>query len=379
MEAAQALKIPDLPPARLGRPDLGGALFARASSYLDEGLLRAMQWVVDSFMMPPPDKIDEMRATADPLLDPLLQSEPRRFFELDFARIPDEERSRYLRPLPGGAVIEREFRVPYQPYVEGSLEPAPARGRHPDRVLMEHWIHQTETPRATAICLHGFTMGRPRFDALLLHAKQWYERGLDVALLVLPGHGVRTPRSAHFSGEAFATPHVTRLAEGVRRSIGEIRQVANWLGARNQKPVGLIGLSLGGYLTALSASLFDDLAFAIPMVPPVCIGDIAWRFFERSRIHRQPGLVPTSFDQQELRAAFRVHSPLAHPLALPRERVLIIAGRGDRIVPPEHPNALWQHWQEPRIHWFNGSHLAPFGRARIVRSVDRHLARLGIL
>ena len=60
-------------------------------------------------------------------------------------------------------------------------------------------------------------------------------------------------------------------------------------------------------------------------------------------------------------------------------RVLIIAGRGDRIVPPEHPSALWRHWQEPAIHWFSGSHLAPFGRRGIVEAVSAHLGRLGIL
>jgi pimeloyl-ACP methyl ester carboxylesterase len=90
-------------------------------------------------------------------------------------------------------------------------------------------------------------------------------------------------------------------------------------------------------------------------------------------------ITPISFDHQELRSAYRVHSPLAHPLRVPRQRVLIVAGRGDRIVPPEHPLALWRHWDEPSIHWFSGSHLAPFARRRIVEAVTRHLEGLGIL
>jgi pimeloyl-ACP methyl ester carboxylesterase len=247
--------------------------------------------------------------------------------------------------------------------------------------MVEHWVHQVDEPRGTVIALHGFTMGSSRFDSIMLFAKQWYDRGFDVALVVLPFHGPRAPRSARFSGEHFAVPDVTRLAEAVRRAVFEIRMLKSWLVARKDQPVGMLGLSLGGYLTAVSASLEPDLAFAIPMVPPVCIGDLAWRFYQRSRHHRSrpaDGSTP-SFDQQELRRAFRVHSPLAHRLAIPRERVLIIAGRGDRIVPPEHPNALWQHWGEPRIHWFDGSHLAPFGRGRIVREIDRHLRRVGVL
>jgi len=98
---------------------------------------------------------------------------------------------------------------------------------------------------------------------------------------------------------------------------------------------------------------------------------------EQTRHAREGGAAALS--RVELRRSFRVHSPLAHPLRTPRERVLIVAGRGDRIVPPTHPAALWSHWGEPAIHWFSGSHLAPFGRGRIVNAIGKHLTSLGIL
>jgi len=107
----------------------------------------------------------------------------------------------------------------------------------------------------------------------------------------------------------------------------------------------------------------------------VCIGDLAWRSFSHSR---RAAHVSAS-THGELRSLYRLHSPLTYPLRVPRERVLIIAGRGDRIVPPEHPHALWRHWGEPAIHWFSGSHLAPFGRERIVAAGVDHLRRLAIL
>ena len=380
VQVDEAIPVPDLPTVRLAASYGTGKLLTRVSTLVDEGLLRAMQWVVDSFMIPPPEQLEELRASAEIMIEPSLQADPARFFAFsDTDPMPSEERSRSNRPLDGGAVIERELVCPYVPFT--GAQDSETVHPNPDHLLVEHWIHQIDEPRATVIALHGFTMGNARFDSIMLFAKQWYERGLDVALVTLPFHGRRTPRSARFSGEHFAVPDVARLGEAVRRAIFEIRLLRNWLLARNEKPVGLLGLSLGGYLTALSASLYDDLAFAIPMVAPVCIGDLAWRFFTRSRHYQNPpvdGLHP-SFDQQELRRAFRVHSPLAHRLVLPRDRVLIVAGRGDRVVPPEHPNALWPHWDEPRIHWFNGSHLAPFGRGRIVRTIDRHLRRIGIL
>jgi dienelactone hydrolase len=220
-------------------------------------------------------------------------------------------------------------------------------------------------------------MGRPRVDAMILMASQWYERGLDVVLVTLPYHGARTPADARFSGEHFAMPDVSRLSEAVREAVYEIRRVVHWRRDETGAPVGLLGLSLGGYLAALMGGLCDDLDFVIPIVPPVCIGDLAWGFFKHTQHYLEGG--PAAISHDELRRAFRVHSPLAHPLRSAKEGVLIVAGRGDRVVPPEHPAALHRHWQKPDIYWFSGSHLAPFGRGRVVRRISRHLQSLRII
>ncbi len=225
--------------------------------------------------------------------------------------------------------------------------------------------------RATVVALHGFTMGYPRLDGFALFAADLFRAGFDVALVTLPAHGARTPAGARFSGERFAMPRVDQLNAVVRQAAYEIITVANWLRAHSDAPVGLLGLSLGGYLSALLAGLRDDWAFVVPMVPPVCIGDLAFRFHGRSRrVRSDPSL---AFSRDELRAAYRVHSPLAHPLRVPRERILLVAGRGDRIVPPEHPHALWRHWGEPSILWYSGSHVAPLPRRQIARRIVRHV------
>jgi pimeloyl-ACP methyl ester carboxylesterase len=361
----------ELPPAELPSETWFGQVLTGFGTAVDAGVLRAMQIVVDRALIPGPEDREALRESAQPLLDPELQASPRRFFP--FLDEPPHElrvRSRVRRRIPGGAVIARRIEGQYLPHsaeIAGSLGP----------ILVDHWVHQPGRPRGTVLLLHGFTMGHPRLDGFLLMASQWFRGGLDVALLTLPHHGARTPPGARFSGEHFAVPHVARLSEAVREAIYEIRQLVHFLREESCAPVGLIGLSLGGYLAALSAGLMGDLDFAVPIVPPVCIGDLAWRFFTQTRHHRAGG--EAALSQTELRRAFRVHSPLAHPLRIPAERVMIVAGRGDRIVPPEHPAALWSHWGEPRIHWFSGSHLTPFGRARMARAILDHLESIEIL
>jgi hypothetical protein len=375
----QASSLPRLPSALLPAEGFLGSAFTRLSQALDASVLRAMQIVVERALIPDPDDVDALRDSARALLsDPLLERDPARYFAFVDQPVPPlVVSSRRRRAIPGGRVVSRRLTSEYRayPYAIAQTGLSVSNG---DPILLEHWMHDgAAATRGTVVAIHGFAMGRPRIDALALFARDWFDRGLDVALVTLPHHGARTPAGARFSGEWFAVPHVTRVAESVREALYEIHVVTSWLRAAGRGPVGLLGLSLGGYLAALAAGLMDDLDFVVPIVPPVCIGDLAWRFFERTRHARAGGEAALGHD--ELRHAFRVHSPLVHPLRVPPERVLVVAGRGDRVVPPEHPHALWKHWGEPRIHWFSGSHLAPFGRAGVVREVERHLHRLGVL
>jgi hypothetical protein len=334
-------------------------------------VLRTMQLVVERALIPDPEGVDALRESAEALLTPDLRAEPRRFFAF-LDGVPGEPRirRRVRRRIAGGTVLACRIESDYVPF--GARADASGTPIH-----AELWRHEPGRARGTVVALHGFTMGRPRIDAMALMADRWFALDLDVALLTLPYHGARTPADSRFSGERFAVPDVGRLGEAVREAVYEIRLAMHWLREESGAPVGLLGLSLGGYLAALMAGLCDDLDFVIPIVPPVCIGDLAWRFFERTSHHRRGG--GSALSHEELRRAFHVHSPLAHELRLPPERVLIVAGRGDRIVPPEHPAALWEHWDQPAIHWFSGSHLAPFGRRRVVRRIARHLRFLGVL
>lgn len=370
--ASQPPSIDALPDGALPAEGWFDRLRTGFSGALDQAVVEAMRRVVAAALMPTPAELAGLRAAAAPFMSGALCDEPRRFFAF-VDQPPDrlQSQTRYRRRRRGGRIVGRRFEGRYRPY-----DPATPADPAADVILLEHWMHEDRAPRATLLALHGFSMGQPRIDAWALLAAQWFARGLDVALLTLPYHGARSPRGARFSGQRFADANPAAMNEAVRRAIYEIHAVVGWLRERSGVPVGLLGLSLGGFLSALMAALRDDLAFVMPMVPPACLGDLAVNF---SRRDAGGAGAATPYTYDELRQMFRVHSPLTYPLRLPRERALIIAGRGDRIVPPEHPYALWRHWGEPDIHWFSGSHLAPFGRDGIVAAVSDHLAGLDLL
>jgi predicted alpha/beta hydrolase family esterase len=61
---------------------------------------------------------------------------------------------------------------------------------------------------------------------------------------------------------------------------------------------------------------------------------------------------------------------------VPARARFVIAGKGDRIAPPDQAERLAAHWGCD-VRWFHGGHLAQVGRGDAVRDVRRALGALG--
>jgi pimeloyl-ACP methyl ester carboxylesterase len=339
---------------------------------LDRAVLRGMSLAFDAALVLPEADYPTLRAAGRPYLGPELRANPARFFAgLDDTRIAppivDSADS-----MPGGIKTRLRFASEYVPYHDAFDGDESCRAN--DTIWVDHWVHTDRPPTGTMIAIHGFTMGTPAIDARVMMVDRWFAQGLDVALVTLPFHGRRASAECRYSGELFASWHAGRLNEAVRQSVFDVHRVSRWLAARNRKPVGLFGVSLGGYVTALLAGLRSDLAFAIPVVPAVCLEDLPMRLLA---ISRGTARFAPPCTRAELRRAYRVHSPLTYPLRMPRERVLIVGGRGDAVTPVTHALRLWRHWDQPASVWFSGGHVAAFRRWRVAAAMEEHLQRLG--
>ena len=134
-----------------------------------------------------------------------------------------------------------------------------------------------------------------------------------------------------------------------------------------------MGMSLGGYSTALLATVDRELAFAVPFIPLVSIAD--WARNEG----RYVGTPEEQALQHELlERAHRVVSPLARPPLVPRDRLVVVAGEADRITTFAQAERLAAHFQVPVVA-FPGGHLLQLGRAEAFRTVARMLGAAGLL
>ena len=346
---------------------------ARIGGWLDGLALRAMSLAFDATLMPDADEERDGRDSATAYLRDDLVARPAAFFDFLGEVRAATALVTHRRRITGGTVVEAEMASAYRPY---AATPDGSPCAENETIPLAWWRHDARPP-AILLALHGFTMGNFRVDAAALMLEDWYTLGLDVVQMALPFHGARCPDAARFSGECFASWHVGRLNEAVRQSVSDVARVIAWLRSeRPDVPVGIVGMSLGGYVAALLAELDETLAFVLPVAAPVHLGLLPSALFARSRYGT---VMAPPLTLEDMERAYRCHCPLTHPLAVRRESVLLVAGRGDRVVPAEHVLALWEHWHRPAVHWYGGSHIAPFHRRNIFAAGVAHLRRIEVL
>jgi pimeloyl-ACP methyl ester carboxylesterase len=269
--------------------------------------------------------------------------------------------ARPLAPLAGGRIERWRWRSSYRTH-DPSYQAAFDAFEENRVAHAEAWRHEGGGAPAV-VCLHPWLTGSFALARQEFAASKLYHAGLDVVLVTLPFHGPRTPRDARFSGQLFPGTSFQLTNEAFGQTVWDVRALVRWLRESGSGPVGVMGMSLGGYASAVLASVERELSFSIPIVPIVSLADLIWehgRGHEQRRAAEERGVTLERF-----RELYRVHSPLELRPLVPRERRLIVAGRGDLVTDPAHVEKLWEHWERPRIHWFPGSHIVPFGRGRM--------------
>jgi hypothetical protein len=228
-------------------------------------------------------------------------------------------------------------------------------------------------PRPWLVCVHGAEMGRAVLDLRLFRAWHLHQHlGLNVVLPVLPMHG---PRARGLpKGTAFPSEDVVDNVHGVAQAVWDIRRLLCWIRSQEpESPIGLNGISLGGYLTSLIASLESDLACAIVSVPLADLVEL---------VARHAG-VSDYLELRQMLALARPISRMISPLGLtprvPMEGRFICAGLADRLVQPrDEATRLWVHWGKPEIYWYPGGHTGFFRSRSVHRFIDDALVKSGL-
>ncbi len=208
-------------------------------------------------------------------------------------------------------------------------------------------------PRPWLVCIHGFQMGAPGVDLGAFRANRLHHKlGMNLIFPLLPLHGPR--KIGRRSGDGFLAGDFLDTVHAEAQAMWDVRRLLSWVRAQGPGPIGVHGISLGGYNAALLASLDADLACVIAGIPLTDVSRAVWRHGPalQMRYLEHHGLV-----HNEVADVLRVISPLVLEPQVPHERRFLYAAVADRLVPPDQPRDLWRHWERPRSVWYPGAHL----------------------
>jgi hypothetical protein len=273
--------------------------------------------------------------------------------------------------LRGLAYEQLRFESGYEPRAE-----EPGRDswlRHVGNRTAHAWaLRQRDPSRPWLICIHGYQMGFPAIDLTAFEAEKLYRaRGLNLLFPVLPLHGPR--KAGRRSGDGYLAGDPLDTLHAVSQALWDMRRLLSWVRAQGGTRIGVHGLSLGGFHTALLACLDDGLACAIPGIPLADVTRVVWRHGPPLRIRHfeRSGAV-----HEEVSELLRVVSPLTLEPRVPKDRRYLYAAVCDRLVPADQVHDLWRHWDEPRIVWYQGGHLTFRFHPEVRRLVDDALGEL---
>lgn len=309
---------------------------------------------------------------------PLAESgDPARFFEPPprGVRVVTSGAARPLFRPADGDCVDVWFESPYVP--ANPRERAPYLRHRDNRRAHARWWRHHQGPRPTIVAIHGFSADLYHLNEFFFALPWLYQLGFDVLLFTMPFHGRRQTRFSPFSGHGFFAGGPSRINEAFGQTVFDFRILLDHLIEERGVPrVGVTGVSIGGFTAALLASIEPRLSFASANVPLVSIPDLALEWEPIATVIRA-SLAGFGVSIEQARHLLAVSSPLTYEPLLPRERLLVIGGVGDRLAPPKHSRLLWEHWDRCGLYWFPGSHLFHLDRGEYLRQTARFLGRIG--
>jgi pimeloyl-ACP methyl ester carboxylesterase len=257
--------------------------------------------------------------------------------------------------LPNLVSEDLVFRSAHRP-----LEPK-FRKRYRDEYRETHTVYarrirppaQSERPRL--IYLHGYMQPESYVEELTLLAGMALYLDMEIVQPQPPYHGRRTPASSILGGEFYWTADLVRSVESLRQTLLDARTLLSWMLREDSRPVGVMGLSLGGALAAILTCLEPRFHFSIPLIAHMDLDALV------------AGAPVMSGTRRDLRRFGWRRQDFARFVAdlgwsdlrpqLAPDRIQLFAASDDRFFDPDVVRKMWRDWGEPRIRWYRSSHM----------------------
>jgi dienelactone hydrolase len=210
----------------------------------------------------------------------------------------------------------------------------------------------------SVILVHGWNDSPNHYYRFPSLARKFARAGMTAVTLELPYHFQRRPRARLGAASNFLSADILRTARAAAQAVAEMRALARWLAEEGCPRIGLLGVSMGGWLGGLAAcheKRLDALALMAPVIRLDRLIDEAafCQPIKRALCGKRPDFG-------------RLNLLTSRPL-LAKENILLIQARHDLFVPPETVNELSAAWGGPEMWTLGMGHVSIVGAPGLSR------------
>ncbi|MFB2350346.1 alpha/beta hydrolase [Priestia megaterium] len=229
-----------------------------------------------------------------------------------------------------------------------SLRPS---GDHPnDYVRGESFLNEVGN-KPNVIFVHGWRM--KGFDRVkkIFHDSIMNNLGWNMYYYTLPYHLERQPEASLYSGEFMVSANINRTVESTRQAIVDLRALIQWMKNNKQGPVIIIGVSLGGFISNLVATLESEIDALVSIFYSNRLSYSIWNTIPGKYIRRD--LESHGVNYNDLVKYWELVEPNQALPKINKENILLISAKHDQYVHIQDADLLWESWGKPTRYVYN--------------------------
>jgi pimeloyl-ACP methyl ester carboxylesterase len=219
--------------------------------------------------------------------------------------------------------------------------------------------------RGALVFIHG--LYEDNLEIYNFFITQLNGQGMDVYLMLLPYHYLRTPAASAFSGEYFWSGDLVRSAWAYKQAIYDLYQLQQWVSQRSGQPAWIVGFSLGGGVALTLAGLAR--LPGVFSINPVCnISRLVWTSPLFAPIQRD--LEGSGISLETVKTVYMAFEPLnAAPILTDMDHIVLGRSLYDQINDVSHYGLLVDTWNLRHVIDYKAGHLNVLRAPRLAMDV----------
>ncbi len=203
------------------------------------------------------------------------------------------------------------------------------------------------------IFVHGWRMNSTERIENIYHEKM-IDLEWNMYYFTLPYHFERKPESSLFSGEYMVSANIQRTVESTQQAVVDLRALIHWIKENKEGSVILIGVSLGGIITNLTALVEPEIDVLTSVFYANRLSYSIWKTNPGKYIKKD--LEENGVTYEQLKECWKATEPSQSSPVMKKENVLLISATQDQYVHMEDTSYLWESWGKPTRYLYNCGH-----------------------